>query len=177
MAVRGRKKKYDTGKQLQAGVDAYWNSISYQKPAVVSMPTGEVDENGRIKYATKMLTMNEDGSINWDGTGKPKTVTEFLEPPSVAGLCVFLGISKDTWAAYAKDEKLGTVCARFKLRMESYLVARLEGEKGKSVQGVMFNLKNNFGWKDKVDVTQTSVGLTLEEYLEQRAQEGAEQEF
>ncbi len=151
MGTPGRPKNYETAKALQQGVDAYWNSISYEMPVVISTPTGEVGENGDIKYATKMLTMNEDGSINLDGTGKPKTVTEFLAPPSVAGLCVFLGISKDTWAEYAKDAKTAPVCARFKLRLEGYLVARLEGDKGKSVQGVIFNLKNNFGWADKVE--------------------------
>lgn len=161
MGKPGRPKKYGTAKSLQKAVDAYWNSISYEEPVVISTPTGAIDENGRIEYKAKMLTMNEDGSANLDGTGKPKTITKYLEAPSVAGLCMFLGVSKDTWAAYAKDDKLSPVCERFRLRLESYLVARLEGDKGKSVQGVIFNLKNNFGWSEKEHV-EHSGGVQIE---------------
>lgn len=161
MGKPGRPKKYGTAKALTQAVDAYWNSISYEEPAVISTPTGEVGENGQVKYATKMLTMNEDGSVNWDGTGKPKTVTKYLEPPSLPGLCLFLGISKTTWAEYAKDEKLAPVCERFKLRLEQYLEGRLNSEKGKNVQGIMFNLKNNFGWSEK-DHVEHSGGVQIE---------------
>ena len=174
---KGRPRKYKTAAALRKAVDAYWNSISYQEPAMVRTPTGHVDENGRPEYVMKMLTMNEDGSVSMDGTGKPKTVTRFLEPPSAANLCLFLGVSRDTWAGYAKDKAMGPVCEEFRMRHEAYLVGRLEGEKGKSVQGVIFNLKNNFGWKDKCDVTQTSVGMTLEEYLERLERGGEGQEF
>lgn len=171
MGKPGRKKKYGTVKELAQAVDAYWNSISYEKPAVICTPTGEVGEDGSIKYATKMLTMNEDGSVKLDGTGKPKTITEYLEPPSVAGLCVFLGISKETWTDYAKDEKLSPVCIRFKLRLEKYLLGRLNSEKGKNVQGIIFNLKNNFGYADKVEHSgATAVRIAMEPEVEELAE-------
>lgn len=171
MGKPGRKKKYGTAKELEQAVDAYWNSISYEKPAVVSTPTGEVDERGGIKYATKLLAMNADGSVNFDGTGKPKTITEYLEPPSVAGLCIFLGVSKETWADYARDEKLSPVCARFKLRLERYLLGRLNSEKGKNVQGIIFNLKNNFGYADKVEHSgETALKIAMEPEVEELAE-------
>lgn len=173
----GAPRKYKTAAQLEKAVQAYWKSISYEQPAIISTPTGEVDENGHVKYVTKMLTEDEDGHIRLDGIGRPKTITQYLEEPSVAGLCLHLDISKDTWAEYAKRADLGLVCARFKMRHESYLAGQLNGNKVKSVQGVMFNLKNNFGWKDKVEVDQKTVGLTLEQYLEQAAAEGEGQSF
>lgn len=149
---RGAPRKYKTAKALEKAVETYWKSISYEVPAIISTPTGEVDENGRIKYATKMLVVDEEGRIRMDGIGKPKTVVEYLEEPSVAGLCLHLGISKDTWAEYAKSGDLGPVCERFKMRHENYLAGKLDGNKAKSVQGVIFNLKNNFGWVDKAEV-------------------------
>lgn len=173
----GRPKKYGTAKALREGIDTYWRSISYERPVIVSTPTGAVDENGRLEYTTRMLLVDENGAVSTDGTGKPKTSTEFLEAPSVAGLCLHLGISKETWSQYKQDEKLGVVCQEFLLKLENYLVARLEGDKAKSVQGVIFNLKNNFGWKDKVDVAQTNVGMTVEQWLEQLEKEGVVQNF
>ena len=148
----GAPRKYKTAKALEKAVETYWKSISYQMPAIISTPTGEVDEKGCVKYATRMLTVDEEGRIRLDGIGAPKTVTEYLEEPSVAGLCLHLGISKDTWAEYAKLEDLGPVCERFKMRHENYLAGKLDGNKAKSVQGVIFNLKNNFGWADKTEV-------------------------
>lgn len=171
MSKPGRKKKYQTAAVLKKAVDAYWNSISYEEPAVICTPTGEVDEKGRIKYDTKMLTINEDGSVNLDGTGKPKTVTKYLEPPSAAGLCIFLGISKETWSEYARDEKLAPVCARFKLRLESYLLGRLNSEKGKNVQGIIFNLKNNYGYADKVEHSgETALKIAMDPEVEELAE-------
>lgn len=169
---RGRPRKYATAAALEKAVDAYWNSISYEKPAVVCTPTGYVEEQGKPEYAMKLLTMNEDGSLNQDGTGRPKTVTEFIAAPSVAGLCLFLGISRDTWASYAKDEQMGSVCERFRLRHEAYLVDVLEQGKGKSVQGAIFSLKNNFGWAERVE-TEHSGGGELRMRLEDGTEEMA----
>lgn len=148
---RGAPRKYKTARSLEKAVENYWKSISYEMPAIISTPTGEVDEKGNVKYVTKMLTVDEEGCIRLDGIGKPKTVVEYLEEPSVAGLCLHLGIVKDTWESYAKTDDLGPVCERFKLRHENYLAGKLDGNKVKNVQGVMFNLKNNFGWADKVE--------------------------
>lgn len=148
----GRSKAYKTAASLRKGIDSYWGSISYKKPVVVSTPTGEVDEEGRIKYKTRMLLLDENGVVSETGTGRPMTEREFLKEPSVAGLCLHLGISKQTWNAYKDDKTLGRECERFLLRLEDHLAGKLDGNKAKSVQGIMFNLKNNFGWADRSEV-------------------------
>lgn len=148
----GAPRKYKTARALETAVGRYWASISYQKPVIISTPTGEVDEHGNVKHVTKMLTEDEDGRLRVDGLGKPKTMVEYIEEPSVAGLCLYLGIVKDTWAEYAKSEDLGPVCARFKLRVENYLLSKLDGNKVKTVQGIIFNLKNNYGYQEKCEV-------------------------
>jgi hypothetical protein len=138
----GRPRKYGTAAALRKGIEAYWDSVSYQEPMMIAVPTGELDEDGNDKMVLRALT---------DGAGSYRMVTKFLEPPSEAGLCLFLGISKQTWAAYAADEALGEVCAWFKQRVEGYLLAQLNSEKRKSVHGIIFNLKNNYGYTDKVE--------------------------
>lgn len=163
MAVIGRPRKYSSAKALRAAVDAYWASISYQVPAVVSTPTGEVDEAGAVKWKSKLLTDKV------DGTGTAKTVVKYLEPPSVPGLLLYLGIGKSTWSDYRRDEKLGPVVAYWDARYEAYLVDRLET--GKHISGVIFNLEHNFGWTRRQEIgmdretrkAMAASGMTMEE--------------
>lgn len=140
MGKVGRPKKYGSSKALEAAVDAYFNSISYRVPVVITTATGEVDEAGNAVVVTKMLREGQ------DGCGAPVTRREYLEPPSVAALCLYLGISRDTWAEYGRSTVMAAAVERTRARLEAYLVGQLEG---RHVQGVIFNLKNNYGWKDK----------------------------
>ena len=169
---RGAPRKYKTAKELREGVEQYFRSISYQRPVIVDTPTGFVDDQGHAEVKRRMLCQGP------DNTGAPVTVTEWLEPPSLAGLCLSLSISKETWSNYTHDEKLKSVTERARLMLEEYWQSRLEG---KGAHGAQFVLKNNFGWsgvwKDKVEIDQKSVGMTLEEYLERAEQEGKEQCF
>lgn len=75
--------------------------------------------------------------------------------PTISGLCYALDISRETLKNYKeKDEFLYTVNAARK-RIEMELECRLYGT---AVTGMIFNLKNNFGWKDKSEVDQTNNG-------------------
>lgn len=144
MAKIGRPKKYSSAKGLREAVDAYIASISYETPAIISTATGEVDDNGKILYTTRLL---KEGV---GGTGPCIVVTNWLEPPSTAALCLYLGVSRSTWANYARDEKLGRVVEYWEARYEAYLVGQLE--RGKHISGVIFNLQHNFGWKERREV-------------------------
>ncbi len=66
--------------------------------------------------------------------------------PTMSGLGVSLGVDRQTIINYGKkDEFFGTVKAA-RAKVEAFLEQRLYGN---TVTGVIFNLKNNFGWKDK----------------------------
>lgn len=168
----GRTKTYETARALETAVETYFRSISYQKPVIVDTPTGFVDEHGHAEVKRVMLRKGP------DGTGAPVTVTEWLEEPSLAGLCLFIGISKTTWGKYDKDKKLNPVTERARLVLEKYWHGRLNG---KGAHGARFVLTNNFGWSgvwtDKQEVTQTNVELSMEEYLERLDGQGKEQAF
>jgi len=126
----GRPKKY-TKKSLERAVDGYFASISRTVDAL--------DGHGR--------PMRNDA-------GDPIRVTEYVRPPSVGGLCLYLGIDRSTWQNYADRElhpELAEITAYARVRMEAYLEEQLLTRE-KNVQGLIFNLQNNYGWREKREV-------------------------
>ena len=67
---------------------------------------------------------------------------------TMSGLANALGMARQSLCNYAqKDEFLDTV-KRARAEVEECLEQHLYGN---GVAGVIFNLKNNFGWKDKTE--------------------------
>jgi len=123
----GRPKKY-TRKSLEKAVKEYFNSISFTQKAV-----------------------DQFGEEICNDAGDPITYREFIRPPSISALCLYLKIEKRTWANYAEDPDMSPVVERTKAQVEAYLEEQLTiREKG--VQGIIFNLQNNYGWKNKQEV-------------------------
>ena len=124
---RGRPQKFKSKKALKTAIDAYFNAISSKKA---------------VPNAT-----NADGKQYYD--------IVYREPPTVGGLCMYLGISRKTWENYCNKEEypdFEEVTSLAKTRMEAYCEGLLlKREKG-SVQGVIFNLQNNYGWCDKKEI-------------------------
>jgi hypothetical protein len=70
--------------------------------------------------------------------------------PTVSGLAYALGMSTQAVRDYeCKEEFLGTIKGA-KQKIEIALEQKLYGQ---TVTGTIFNLKNNFGWKDKSEQT------------------------
>ena len=74
------------------------------------------------------------------------------EPYTMAGLAYHLGMTRQTLFNYKRRDKFGEVIERAKLRIEADLERRMSN-KETFTPGLIFNLKNNFGWKDRHDVT------------------------
>lgn len=135
----GRPRKY-TAAALRAAADAYFRSITTMTP--ISDALGE-------------------NILDIDGNPIVKTV--YVIPPTISGLCLKLGIDRRTWQNYADPEKNGgkqgrpsahsRVCDDVKLKIEAYLNEQLLLRE-KSVQGIIFNLSNNFGWSEKHEHSQ-----------------------
>lgn len=156
MAKRGAPRKYKTPKALQKAVDAYFASISYTRNVViyrqeigVNQKTGDPE----LKRIPEELR-DEDGNYVLE--------TVWLEEPSKAALCLYLGISADTWSRYAKeDSDLKPVTDYVDLVMLKRLTYLLNTKN--STQGIQFNLKANYGWTDRVEVTHRDGNI--EDYL------------
>jgi len=83
------------------------------------------------------------------------------EPYTITGLCIALDICRDTLCEYAKKEEFSDTIKKAKLRVENYLEKHLITDSGTT--GIIFNLKNNFGWKDKQE--NINVDTSYEDYI------------
>lgn len=157
----GRKMSYDPV-TLDRAVRKYFRSISREVVLTEKKPTGEKDKMGHEIY--------EDAVILND-LGKPMKVTEYLIPPTVGGLSDFLGIHRDTWNDYCNQQKhpeFSDTTTYAQGRIHAYLERESLTRQGKDLKGVLFNLENNFGYREKLDVS----GETFENYLAQLAGDG-----
>lgn len=73
--------------------------------------------------------------------------------PTMSGLALALGVDRKTITNYANKDEFFPTIKRARAKVEIALEQRLYGQ---SVTGVIFNLKNNFGWEDKRDLAHTS---------------------
>jgi hypothetical protein len=91
-----------------------------------------------------------------DLTDEQRLIVDGIEDsrPTVSGLAFVLGMTTETLRAYAQKDEFSATVKRAKQRIERYLEQNLYGH---AVTGTIFNLKNNFGWKDKTEqeVTQS----------------------
>lgn len=125
---RGRPPKFKSVDELEVKIEAYFNSCWTQK----------IDHSGNPLYLRNRKGLKTNTPINIQ-----------TQPYTITGLAVFLGVDRDTLMNYqAKSEFFGTI-KRAKQRCEAYAEEQLFI--GKNVVGAIFNLKNNYGWKDKVE--------------------------
>lgn len=126
----GRHKKY-TDKTFEEAVERYFKSISGMREA----------RNG-----LGQPILNDDG--------EPIMARVYAVPPTISGICLFLDIDRSTWQNYGDAEsepKKAAVVRNARARIEAYLEEQLLTRE-KSVQGIIFNLQNNYGWKNKTEV-------------------------
>jgi len=93
-----------------------------------------------------------------------KTNSQFAyispEPYTMSGLALALGMDRKSLLNYSKDEKFFPAIKAARNRVESDVERRLM--EGKATTGAIFNLKNNFDWKDKSETDVTTGGDKLE---------------
>ena len=161
----GAPKKY-TKRKLDEAVETYFKSISRIVKLTEKKPTGKKDKMGHEIY--------EDVPVK-NALGQEMTVTEYLIPPSVLELSAFLGIHRSTWDNYCDHEQYPEffdTTERAMGRIHAYLVRESLTRQGKDLKGVLFNLENNFGYKERIGISNDSV----ESYLKQlEAQERGQQ--
>jgi len=69
---------------------------------------------------------------------------------TVPGLCAAIGLnSRQALHEYQKKRLFFDTIKRAKLKIEGQRARQLVSEKG-NVQGLIFDLKNNFGWKEEM---------------------------
>ncbi len=73
--------------------------------------------------------------------------TEYL--PTMAGLALSLDVDRRTIVNYSNNEDYFPTIRKARAKIESFIETRLYGN---NVTGCIFNLKNNFDWKDKQEI-------------------------
>ena len=73
--------------------------------------------------------------------------SEYL--PTMAGLALSLDVDRRTIVNYSHNEEYFPTIRKAKAKIESFIETRLYGN---NVTGCIFNLKNNFDWKDKQEI-------------------------
>lgn len=150
----GRPRKYSAA-QLEKAVEAYFDSISYDEPVTRRVPVRDdcgalvFDDKGHQVYEFEQITTKD---------GRPAVVTQWVEPPGIMSLCLYLGIDSATFERYGKlpstdpeDERFCRTVTRARGRVEAYLSSQLENSK--AARGAIFNLQQNFGWKDRKEIS------------------------
>ena len=162
----GAPKKYKTARALKKAVDAYFDGITRVKPLTEMVPTGALDKYGHPVCEPKEVV---------NRLGKPVMVEEFLLPPSWSDLATFLGVHRSTLTAWRSEEdypEFSDTAMWAWGRIHAYLERESLTREGKDLKGVLFNLENNFGYKERLEV-QSSV----EDYLRKAEEEGQVQQF
>ena len=133
----GRRAKY-TAAELREQVVRYFFSISQETMLMKAVATGATDDYGHAVYE-QVPDLNK--------LGLPVFVTRFLSPPTVGGLCGFLGIHRSTWVEYC-DAKLNPKFADATQLAREWLLSWREEQlftrEGKDVRGVIFDLQANY---------------------------------
>lgn len=142
----GAPRKFKSGRAFRKAVEAYFDGITREKNVTEKVPTGQLDKYGHVVYEEREVT---------NRLGQPVTVTQFLVPPSWGDLAEALGVHRSTLTAYldeAEYPEFSDTARWARGRIHAYLERESLTREGKDLKGVIFNLENNFGYSEKVDV-------------------------
>lgn len=88
------------------------------------------------------------------------------KPLTMTGLANVLGMDRRSLVDYAHRDEFTPVIKRARAKVQQYLEEQLV--QGKNAAGLIFNLKNNFGWTDERRIQQNITGgISLSSLFEQ----------
>lgn len=125
------------------------------------------DVDRYIKRSTRTIIQTDDEGVPiLNDANEPITYTHYTYQPSILHFAFAHGIHRDTLHQYGV--KWPDTYKKLRGASELYLATQLSNPKANTV-GTIFALKNNFGWKDKVEIESTKTishqldGITTEE--------------
>lgn len=83
------------------------------------------------------------------------------EPYTMSGLAYFLEIDRKTLINYKRRDEYFHTIKKARNRVEMDIERRMN-DKNTFTPGLIFNAKNNFGWKDKLEQDVTSKGKAIQ---------------
>ena len=76
---------------------------------------------------------------------------KILKPKTLSGLCLWLWVDKEYISEKAKDERFSVTIKKIRLEVENNIEEWILWNRYNTTAWI-FNLKNNFDWKDKSEV-------------------------
>jgi len=118
-----------------------------------------------MKYTPEALETKIVEYFKWvDEENKTRKLGRFtgekIKPYTLTGICVYLDISRETWNVYSKRSEFEAAIKRAKTIVENYVEEGLLNGAINPIGGI-FNLKNNFGWVDKIEVNTNTTNEQL----------------
>ena len=131
----------------------------------------QADQGGRPKKYTSVKQMQDDIKRYFNSCIKATEDSETgeikykqIRPFTITGLALALNMDRRTLLNYEKDDKFFPTIKKAKLKCENFAEEQLF--KSGTVSGVIFNLKNNYGWRDKQEIDhkgEIEIDVTLED--------------
>lgn len=134
----GRPLKFESPEELQEKIEEYFNSCWRQKVDMFGNPVYIKDKEGKKTDEQVMVQ---------------------FRPYTISGLAVALDTTRETLMDYEEKDEFSDTIKRAKEMCHAYAEEQLFV--GKNPTGAIFNLKNNYGWKDKSETDVTSGGKRL----------------
>lgn len=151
----GRPRKY-TKAGLEKKINKYFKRITREITVKEPVDTGEVDRYGHPICKMEPVV---------NSLGKELREISYIVPPTIGDLCLFLGISSSTWAEYCDQEKhpeFSEATTQARGRIRAYLQRELLTRSGRDVKGIIFDLQNNHGYREKVELDSQEQKLKIE---------------
>jgi len=136
----GRPLKFKTVEELQEKIDAYFDSCDPHLEEVVEWLEAR-DKDGKLK--------KDEHGYNYLVKVKHLVMTE-QKPYTITGLAIALDTSRETLLDYREKEEYSDSLKAAKEKCQAFVEKSLFTLP--NVTGPIFNLKNNYGWKDKTEV-------------------------
>lgn len=141
----GRPPKFESVSEFDKSIQHYFDSITKTELSWDHVIVGYEDKAKKKPIIDKKPVLNN--------AGEQVSHTTYFEIPSITGLCQHIGITRETWKQYEHKEEFSDSIKSAKDRIEKYNIEQLY--RRDQVTGIIFNLKNNFGWQDKQEIDST----------------------
>lgn len=120
-----------------------------------------------LKFETPEFLQNQ-VDLYFERCKDPEDDTKWKIPPTISGLALALDTTRDVLLDYENLEERADYSNTIKKAKQTIHAFNEEQlYRNTQVTGVIFNLKNNFDWKDKTETDLTSGGKELKASLVQ----------
>lgn len=168
---RGRPLNFETVEELKERIEAYFNDCLPHPEEYTYYVYHKKEEKKKVRNPKTGRLNTKTVEVD-DHSREPYIETRWRisdsKTPTVTGLAVFLNTSRQTLLEYQgevkgreKGEEFADTIKKAKDLIEHQWEQMLQGN---NVTGVIFNLKNNFDWKDKKEQEITNPDGSLSPY-------------